>query len=206
VFIKQEPNESVASYTNRFEGQVLAVESVFGPLVPTFDMKSDPNEEQMKNRNKLLACLYLAGSDRNRYKTVVDDLGNEFQMGKTSYPEDVTSMSQLLSNRRGINTNRAKQIEEMHDGVLTCFHQQQKSHPKLRCWYCKLKGHVSEVCQKRLANKAAARSGNNNNNNNDNNSSGNTSNTQGWFDNDDDSSGDRVSSFQYMETRAWNQR
>jgi hypothetical protein len=49
----------------------------------------------MQNRNKLLACLYLAGSDQNRYKPVVDDLGNEFRMGKISYPEDVPSMAQL---------------------------------------------------------------------------------------------------------------
>jgi hypothetical protein len=206
VFIKQEANESVAHYSARFLDQVEATEQVFGKLVPTFDMKGEPSEEQMKNRNKLLACLFLAGSDRNRYKTVIDDLGNDFQLGKVAYPEDVMDMTQLLVNRRGINTNKAKQIEEMQDGVFTSFHQQ-NSHPKLVCRYCKNKGHVSEVCQKRIADEEAARNNNSNNNSNSNSNSnsGGHTNTQGWFDEVNPSSRDGVNSFQYMERYAWNQ-
>jgi hypothetical protein len=86
----------------------------------------------MEKRNKLLACLFLANSDRDRFKTVIDDVGNEFQFGKINYPEDVSGMSQLLTNRRGVKTPRAKQIEEIQDGVYTSF-QQAKSHPKLVC-------------------------------------------------------------------------
>jgi response regulator RpfG family c-di-GMP phosphodiesterase len=93
IFMKKEPSESVASYQKRFEDLVEAVESVFGTLVPTFDMEHDPTTEQMQKRNKLLACLFLANSDRERFKTVIDDLGNEFQFGKINYPEDVGSMS-----------------------------------------------------------------------------------------------------------------
>jgi hypothetical protein len=190
VFMKQEPGESVGSYQKRFEDQVEAVESVFGVLVPTFDMKGDPTTEQMEKRNKLLACLFLANSDRDRFKTVIDDLGNEFQFGKINYPEDVSGMSQLLTNRRGVKTPRAKQIEEIQDGVYTSF-QQTKSHPKLVCRYCGGKGHVSEVCYKRIADEAKK----------NNSSGGSTSNTQGWFDDVDDDG--NVSSFQYMESSAW---
>jgi hypothetical protein len=187
VFIKQEPTESVAHYSNRFLAQVEATEQVFGRLIPTFDMKEEPNEDQMKNRNKLLACLFLAGSDRNRFKSVIDDLGNDFQLGKVAYPEDVIDMTQLLSNRRGINTNKAKQIEEMQDGVYTSFHQQNKSHPRLKCNYCNKYGHVSEVCNKRIEDEEAGRSTA---------SSGSTSNTQGWFDDVNPAPRNGVSSFQ----------
>jgi hypothetical protein len=148
VFMKQEPSESVASYQKRFEDQVEAVESVFGTLIPTFDMQHDPTTEQMQKRNKLLACLFLANSDRDRFKTVIDDLGNEFQFGKINYPEDVSGMSQLLTNRRGVKTPRAKQIEEIQDGVYTSF-QQTKSHPKLVCRYCV--GSLAGVPTKELA-------------------------------------------------------
>jgi hypothetical protein len=196
VFIKQEPNESVANYSTRFLDQVEATEQVFGRLVPTFDMKEEPSDEQMKNRNKLLACLFLAGSDRTRFKPVIDDLGNDFQLGKIAYPEDVMDMTQLLSNRRGLNTNKAKQIEEMQDGVLTSFHQQPVSHPKLRCNYCGMKGHTSDVCYKKANDREAGKTGNND--------SGNTSNTQGWFDEVNPYPRNGVSSFQY-ERDAWDQ-
>jgi hypothetical protein len=89
VFIKQEPTESVAHFSTRFLDQVEATEQVFGRLVPTFDLEEEPSDEQMKNRNKLLACLFLAGSYRTRFKPVIDDLGNDFQLGKIAYPEDV---------------------------------------------------------------------------------------------------------------------
>jgi hypothetical protein len=191
VFMKQEPNESVANYSKRFEDQVEATESVFGPLVPTFDYKGDHSEEQLKHRNKLLACLFLAGADRGRFKSVVDDLGNEFQFGKINYPDDVTGMTQLLTNRRGVKTPSAKQIEEIQDGVYTSF-QQANSHPKLVCNYCGMKGHASEACYKRIADEAAK---------NKNSNGGSTSNTQGWFDDVEDSG--EVTSFQYEEARAW---
>jgi hypothetical protein len=96
----------------------------------------------------------------------------------------------LLTNQRGVKTPRAKQIEEIQDGVYNSF-QQAKSHPKLVCRYCGVKGHTSEVCYKRIADEAAK---------NNSNSGGSTSNTQGWFDDVEDD-GD-VSSFQYMETCA----
>jgi hypothetical protein len=195
VSTKQEPNEPVASYKKRFDDQVEAVESVFATIVPTFDMEDGPTPEQMEKRNKLLACLFLANSDRERYKTVIDDLGNEFQFGKINYPEDVNGMSQLLTNRRGVKTPKAKQIEEIQDGVYTSFQQQAMSHPKLVCRYCKKRGHTSDVCYKRMADEAAK---------NNSSSSGSNSHTQGWFDDTDD--GGDVTSFQYMEQAAWGQR
>jgi hypothetical protein len=70
-------------------------------------------EERSKARGKFLACLFLAGSDRERYKSVVDDLGNDFTLGKPNYPEDVASMLNLLTNRRGIGGNKSRQVEDL---------------------------------------------------------------------------------------------
>jgi hypothetical protein len=117
-------------------------------------------------------------------------LGNDYGLGNVNYPEDVSAMLSLLTNRRGLKTARSKQLEDIQDGVLTSF--QQMSHPKLRCHYCKQKGHVSEVCHKRLDDEEKKRNAGSNIG---------TSNTQGWFDDPDD--GKDVSSFQYEEARAW---
>jgi hypothetical protein len=91
-------------------------------------------ESDRKARDKFLACLFLACADRERYKDVIDDLGNDFSLGNINYPEDVGAMLSLLTNRRGLKTARSKQIEDIQDGVLTSF-QQSNSHPKLRCRY-----------------------------------------------------------------------
>jgi hypothetical protein len=149
---------------------VEATESLWGPLVPTATIKREETqfdegddeetrkkimeeqaqideEERSKARGKFLACLFLAGSDRERYKSVVNDLGNDFTLGKPNYPEDVAGMLNLLTNRRGIGGNKSRQVEDLQDGVATSF--QQVSHPKLKCNYCGKPGHASEVCYKR---------------------------------------------------------
>jgi hypothetical protein len=106
-------------------------------------------------------------------------------LGKVAYPEDVMDMTQLLTNRRGINTNRSKQIEEIQDGVLTSFHQQGQQ-PSVKCSYCNRQGHVKETCRKRIADEAHAA-----------NTTGiSTTNTQGWFDDVNPAPRGGVSSFQ----------
>jgi hypothetical protein len=216
--MKQEPWEPTMSFAERFLTQVEATESLWGILAPSLDRAALPVLEEIDNeddqarlqrleqwkssvqewqnklvtsdkeaRDKFLACLFLACTDRERYKEVIDDLGNDFSLGNINYPEDVSGMVSLLTNRRGLKTARSKQLEDIQDGVLTSF-QQAQSHPKLRCRYCGMKGHVTEVCYKRLEDEEKQRKTG-------------ISNTQGWFDDLDDLKG--VSSFQYEEARAW---
>jgi hypothetical protein len=161
-------------------------ESLWGPLVPTAAIKRDEvqfdeeddketrkkvmeeqvqidEEERSKARGKFLACLFLAGSNRETYKTVVDDLGNDFTLGKANYPEDIAGMLHLLTNRRGIGGNKSRQVEDLQDGVATSF--QQASHPKLKCNYCGKPGHASEFCYKRQQDESKK----------------NSSSSKGWF-------------------------
>jgi hypothetical protein len=139
--LKQEGGEPLANYLLRFDDQVRSTESAFGPLIPTFTIKGKPTEEELKNRNKFLACVFLANADRERFKPVIDDLGNDFGLGNNNYPADAPSMLNLLSNRRGLKTLKSKQIEDLQDGVkgATSFHQtkypknnQQKANSKAK--------------------------------------------------------------------------
>jgi hypothetical protein len=139
--LKQEGGEPLANYLLQFDDQVRSTESAFGPLIPTFTIKGKPTEEELKNRNKFLACVFLANADRERFKPVIDDLGNDFGLGSNNYPAYVPSMLNLLSNRHGLKTPKSKQIEDLQDGVkgATSFHQtkypknnQQKAHSKAK--------------------------------------------------------------------------
>jgi hypothetical protein len=41
---------------------------------------------------QVLACVFLAGVNRHKYKTVLDDLNNDFVLGTVNYPEDIAGM------------------------------------------------------------------------------------------------------------------
>jgi hypothetical protein len=121
--LKQEGGEPLANYLLQFDDQVRSTESAFGPLIPMFTIKGKPTEEELKNRNKFLACVFLANADRERFKPVIDDLGND-------YPADVPSMLNLLSNRRGLKSPKAKQIEDLQDGIKGAASFHQTKYPK----------------------------------------------------------------------------
>jgi hypothetical protein len=56
---KQEPGEPTPQFEVRFSEQVVSVESVWGPLIPTCGLKLNKNQQptatEMKSRNKFLA-------------------------------------------------------------------------------------------------------------------------------------------------------
>ena len=140
----QEPRESLVSFSRRFLAQVEVTEGVWGSLIPT-KMKGKATDLQEEARNKYLACVFLAGVDRQRYKKVVDDLNNDFLSGTTNYPADVPGMLQLLSNRRG-GGGSSKQVDAIRDGIQATSFMQRKN---IKCWKCGKEGHVARECPKR---------------------------------------------------------
>ena len=98
--IRMKEGENLPNYLKRFLEQQQATEALWGELIP-MKLKGKATAVQDKGKNQYLACLFLAGVDRARFKQTLDDLHNDFQLGKVSYPEDVPSMMNYLSNRRG---------------------------------------------------------------------------------------------------------
>ena len=74
-------------------------EDIWGDMIPQ-KMKGKATSEQAKARDAYLACVFLAGVDRVRYRDAVNELNNDYVAGNTTYPGDVMSMMTLLSNRR----------------------------------------------------------------------------------------------------------
>ena len=88
---------------------------MWGKLIPN-KYTGGTDAEQAAAMNKFLACAFLAGLDRGRYKQVIDGLNNDFLLGTTSFPEDVSGMLTLISNYRGARISNPK-AEALLDGV-----------------------------------------------------------------------------------------
>ena len=98
----QLPGEMLQKFASNFLEQVRVLEESFGPLIPTIDLittveltrevgegdemveesyteKVLADDDEIKlARNKFLACMFLAGVDRDRYKDAIDELNNNY--------------------------------------------------------------------------------------------------------------------------------
>lgn len=150
--LKQQDKETLTDFYKRFLNQLEATEAVWGKMMPEI-MSSTSDSERDDARDKYLACVFLAGVDRERHMGVIDDLNNDFLLGKVTYPSDTSAMLTLLSNRRG-NGGTSKQEQALRDGVVegASFQQQeeddQNEYPDIKCYNCNKMGHYANDCKK----------------------------------------------------------
>jgi hypothetical protein len=145
INLKQGDKEALQVFANRFLKQVESTEEVWGSLIPQKLKGKDLDKVQMPGREKFLACLFLAGVDRGRYKAVIDDLNNAYVLGKVEYPKDVSGMLNLLINRRGVGGS--KKQDAIRDGIGgTSLAQTGKQPTKKKCFTCKKVGHFARDC------------------------------------------------------------
>jgi hypothetical protein len=156
INVHQAPTEPPQTYFRRFMEHVAATEAIWGSLYPTKlakPLNTDGSDDALKDaqqqgRNRLLACVFLAGTDRNRYKQVIDDLNNDHILGHSNYPEDPQAMLTYILNRRGPGTT-TRIHDDLQDGVTRLsfaqgdrFNQQKR----IRCPKCKRFGHSIDAC------------------------------------------------------------
>jgi hypothetical protein len=143
INLAQEPNESIEKYGQRFIEQTKVTESMWGLIIPWKTNGMDAKEQETAGK-KFKACVFLAGVDRRKYRTVIDDLNNDFVKGNMSYPEDVSGMVTLLANRRGETTSRREE-DDIKDGVNMNQMSSRKS-KNVKCFKCKKRGHYASEC------------------------------------------------------------
>jgi Zinc knuckle len=148
ITMKQHEKESLASYSRRFLAQQEVTEDMWGKLIPN-KMKGKATDEQNKARDKYLACVFLAGVDRMKYKSAIDELNNDFLSGHVNYPDDVTGALALLSNRRGGGASN-KKFDAIRDGIgeVSFVQKSVRYRQKVKCFRCGKMGHIARECGK----------------------------------------------------------
>ena len=146
VNMKQADREALQVFATRFLKQVESTEEVWGELYPRNVSGENIEQVQKPARDGFLACLFLAGVDRKRYKSVIDDLSNDFILGKVSYPKDVPGMLNLLVNRRG--SSGSNRVDAIRDGVggISFAQSGSNKYANYKCNKCKQLGHIKRFC------------------------------------------------------------
>ena len=102
VTMTQQPAESIQRFATNFLEQIKTFEEIGGPLVPVRDVVKRVQQTRLvgegddavtetytvavladeeviyKARDQFVACLFLAGVDRDRYKDAIDEMNNDF--------------------------------------------------------------------------------------------------------------------------------
>jgi len=97
---------------NRWKSLKLCGESLSPPC-----HENDSAKDKESAQNQCLASLFLGGTDLARYKAAVDELNNNYVLGKDVYPADVPTAIMVLTNRRGYGGPRRRQAEDISDGL-----------------------------------------------------------------------------------------
>ena len=138
--LRMDPKDSIEEFGNKFLDQLKVAEDSWGGKFIPREAHGKSTEIQEATRNKYMACLFLGRVDRGRYKKALDDLNNDFLLGNVNYPEDITGVIKLLTNRKG-EGGGTRVNDAIKDGVVLT--QVQKG-PK--CFNCKQRGHFARNC------------------------------------------------------------
>ena len=138
IRFEQQLGESLQKFATNFLEQVRVLEELFGPFVPTKDLittveltrevgegeeveeetyteKVLADDDEIKiARDRFLACVFLTGLDRERYRETIDELNNDYMPHGKEYPQDVQSMLTWLLKRRG-SGGKSKKEEDSAD-------------------------------------------------------------------------------------------
>lgn len=140
----QGKRESLAGWYRRFDTQRGVVESRWGLLHPT-KIAGEDEEVRVKKNAKLIACMFMAGVDQDRYGKAAIEHNNDFVItGNDNYPATMADAMQQLSNRSDVN-----QFREYDDDLGTSFAQRHRGSGSLedvQCYKCREYGHYAVVC------------------------------------------------------------
>lgn len=110
---------------------------------------NNPDDKQ-KARDATLSMIFLAGADKKRYGTMIEELNNSYLSKKDNYPTLIDDVLTLLSHYQDHKVGDHK----VSDDTLraTSFAQYKRQLSRICCFGCGEKGHVKKDCPCRRQN------------------------------------------------------
>lgn len=140
--INQGPNESMTGYHRRFLAITEVIETQWGPFIPT---KLEATDGATKARDSMLAMIFLAGADKERYGNLKMELNNSYLAAKDNYPTSLDATLQLLSHYQDHKIGDHFGSDNNSEGAT--FAQKEKRRlSKVRCYECNELGHYKRDC------------------------------------------------------------
>jgi len=120
----------VRGSSNKLKSLKLCGESLF----PLRCHDNDNAKDKESAHNQCLASLFLGGTDQACYRAAVDELNNNYVLGKDVCPADVPAAIMVLTNRRGCGGSRQRQVEVLSDGLSVVSFAQQPGRRRGKGW------------------------------------------------------------------------
>lgn len=135
--MRQFEDESLAAFYKRFTSAVDVTESVWGLLVPIQIVNRNKSGKK-DERNRFLACVFLAGVDGKRYGKLVDELNNSFIAGNDNYPRTVEGAMTMMSHYKDGGQDGSRKSRTNHSYA--------QARENVTCFKCGKKGHYANEC------------------------------------------------------------
>jgi Zinc knuckle len=150
--INQGTGETVANYYKRFSAVAEVMTTQWGDFYPPKLAGGTAADDIAKSNDKLLARIFLTGSDKKRYGKLMEDLNNAYIGGKDNYPESLDATLNLLTHYQDYQVGYGKHMANSDDKLtMTSFAQKGKARQldRIRCFKCNEYGHMKHDCPKR---------------------------------------------------------
>jgi hypothetical protein len=155
----QQDGEDLTQYYNRYTSLVELVERAYGPIAPVKVAEKDPaySSDQTaaleREKNKMLACMFMQGATRLKYGGVMRQLKQDFALGHDKYPETMEQAIQVLRlceakgpKKPKVNTPSEGLTEAEESGLAAAQMSNRTKYKKGLCYNCGKKGHMAPDC------------------------------------------------------------
>ncbi len=153
--ISQKSNEDLRDYYKRFEGVVEMAELSYGVISPVENAKKTKDYAKSKSaaiekeRDKVLAYIFMQGADRQQYGSLMYGLGKDHSLGNDNYPASVEEALEVLTmNTKKMKKTGTNATKANGDSLELAFAQMDKKEARKKgiCYKCLEKWSPGHKC------------------------------------------------------------